>query len=68
MKYSLIQENIHLDKSDYISYGVSAPDGNVIHDISTDKTSMEKLVSQMNDGQLAPEHFQDVVENFIATI
>lgn len=68
MKYCLVTEETHLDARNYISYGISSPDGNIIHDISTDRNSMERLVSQMNEGQLAPEHFHDVVENFVAAI
>ncbi|MCQ2561848.1 MAG: DUF6514 family protein [Clostridia bacterium] len=65
VKYNVVQEELCCEESAYIGYGVSYVDDFSVKDVSTDRIYVEKLVKLLNECDLAPEHLQDVLEDFI---
>lgn len=54
------------DQGKYFSYGIRMVMIQEIKDLSTDRDKVRCLVRKMNRGKLLPEHFMDIVEDFLA--
>ena len=74
--YALIEEKYNFAGNSRISYGIAAYCGGEIdgsativksvHDISSDKEGLSRLVKDCNDLKLSLVHLYDVVEDFLA--
>ena len=75
--YGLTEEIYNLGDSARTSYGIAAyadadSDGSAtilasVHDITSDKSEMEKLVHLCNTLGLSVLHLRDIVEDFLAS-
>ena len=73
--YALIEEKYIFGGDSRISYGIAAysnaeVDGSAtivvsVHDITSDKEKLSKLVKDCNDLHLSSVHLYDVVEDFL---
>lgn len=74
--YGLIEEKYNLGTGSRISYGIAAyadaqTDGSTtvvisVHDITSDKEKLSRLVEDCNKLELSSVHLYDVVEDFLA--
>jgi hypothetical protein len=63
--FYIVKDHLHHpDIGEYISYGIGV-EGQVISDISTDRSYVEALLQQFEENELAPEHLQEAVEDAI---
>lgn len=66
-RYAAIEEELHSDEiGTYVAYGVRMDETLSVSDVSLDRAAVENLVERMNDGDLDPVHFFDVIEDFVA--
>ena len=63
--YKVFEEHLFTEEKDeYIAYGIAYPENNtIIHDVSLNKSKMEKFVEQLNDSDLQYIHLADVIED-----
>lgn len=76
IKYGLAEEKYFFEKEERISYGIvayadSQTDGSAsiiasFHDLSGDKSVLEKLVYDCNRLHLSLLHFSDTIQDFLA--
>ncbi len=74
--YSIVKEIYCLGQSSRTSYGIvayanSEKDGTAtviasVHDVTTDRNSLEELVLLCNRSKLSTIHLNDIVEDFFA--
>ena len=74
--YGLVEEKYFVGVDVRVSYGVAAfadadVDGSAtivfsIHDISSDRENLIKLISSCNRMKLSIHHFNDIIEDFLA--
>lgn len=74
--YGITEERYSIGSDSRISYGIAAyanadADGTAtvfgsVHDVTSDRASLEKLVHDCNHLKLSPDHLRDVVDNFLA--
>ena len=70
--YILCRETYKTKQYDRVSYGIAAYAEEEqtcvarLHDITSDKNALAKLVLLCNRLQLSPNHLYDVVEDFLA--
>ena len=74
--YGLVEEKYCVGADVRVSYGVAAfadaeVDGSAtiilsIHDISSDREILNKLVNSRNRMKLSIHHFNDIIEDFLA--
>ena len=72
IKYSVCESVISCDGGARVAYGISAEDTSsrdlsivCIQDITSDKSSLERLVDLCNRKNLSLIHLRDVVEDFL---
>ena len=71
-KYILCKETYQAGSNERIAYGIAAYAKNTktcvvsLHDITSDKDALTRLVLLCNRLQLSPVHLYDVVEDFLA--
>ena len=74
--YGIICETFSLNEKNRTAYGIAVfahtdhTESNAIiatvNDLSSDKESVEKLISACNEGQLSLIHLYDVVDDYLA--
>ena len=68
VQHTAISEEI----GDYVTYGIRvSEDGRELSftaDVSTDGEAVERLAANCTDGQLAPIHLEDVIEDLLAEV
>lgn len=74
--YGLIEEKYNCGGQSRVSYGIAAysdaeVDGSAtvvqsVHDVTTDKECLLRLIKDCNGLRLSPVHLCDVVEDFLA--
>ena len=71
--YILCRETYKTKRSERIAYGIAAYAKNTktcvvrLHDITSDKDALTRLVLLCNRLQLSPIHLHDVVEDFLTS-
>lgn len=66
-RYFVVEEKLENPEiGEYISYGIRMEGGLSVSDVSLNRDAVEDLVGRMNDGELDPIHFFDVIEDFVA--
>lgn len=71
VKYRKTTSIINIENENHTIYGIEVTEnGKVIdkiEDVSVDEKAVDKLVSDCNTFNLAPEHLRDIVEDFLVT-
>lgn len=63
--YKLVKSKVKNDEGNiFDTYGISCKE-TVVEDISTDKSSVERLVGLCNELELSPVHLYDVIDDFL---
>lgn len=70
MEYEIKTEILCSEElGEYVTYGVNAYEGPVlvasVSDVSTDYEAVRELVRKINDGQLDPIHFSEVLADWL---
>ena len=71
-KYILCKETYQAGSNERISYGIAAYEQDTdtciarLHDVTSDKAALARLIFLCNRLQLSPVHLYDVVEDFLA--
>lgn len=70
IRYHVIATELTLEGQNYIGYGIDAEcDGEVLKlvpDVSLNRADMEELARRCTEEELAPEHLNDVIEDYLA--
>lgn len=65
-RYQVVpEETSHPNIGKYHTYGIQIIPPESIHDISTDKTIVERMANLFTEHQLSPIHFRDAVEDML---
>lgn len=66
MSYSIIEKLLTDEVLGEVKvYGILSSDGRRIDSITSDYAKLKKLTDEMNEADIPPCHFRDVVEDFI---
>ncbi|MCI8442047.1 MAG: hypothetical protein HFG27_05895 [Provencibacterium sp.] len=65
--YLRTSSRIQIEGSDYTVYGIVRSDGQeCIEDISTCSALVERILEDLNRGEVSPLHFREVLDDLIA--
>ncbi len=74
--YGITEERYYIGSDSRIAYGIAAyanadADGTgtvfrAVHDITSDRASLEKIVLDCSRLKLSPDHLRDAVDDFLA--
>lgn len=74
--YGITEERYYIGSDSRIAYGIVAyanadAEGTAtvfwsVHDVTSDRASLEKLVHDCNRLKLSPDHLRDAVDDFLA--
>ena len=67
LTYMRTSSLVRMEGTEYTVYGISCSNGqDCINDISTRPELVDKILEDLNRGEISPIHFRDILDDLIA--